>query len=68
MFTRLTGAKVGHTMRMGVSLWRCLYFQKLTEYLKDHCGLYEMDIALQDVEGPPGKKPNLPVDVCVSPQ
>ena len=32
--------------------------QKITEYLKDFCGLYEMDIALQDVEGPPGKKPN----------
>ena len=32
--------------------------QKITEYLKDHCGLYEMDIALQDVEGAPGKKPN----------
>tara|TARA_Y100000389_G_scaffold72868_1_gene69591 strand:- start:198 stop:1028 length:831 start_codon:yes stop_codon:yes gene_type:complete len=32
--------------------------QKITEYLKDFCGLYEMDIALQDVEGAPGKKPN----------
>lgn len=32
--------------------------QKITEYLKDACGLYEMDIALQDVEGAPGKKPN----------
>ena len=32
--------------------------QKITEYLKDYCGLYEMDIALQDVEGPPGKGPN----------
>ncbi len=32
--------------------------QKITEYLKDFCGLYEMDIALQDVEGPPGKGPN----------
>jgi hypothetical protein len=32
--------------------------QKITEYLKDLCGIYEMDIALQDVEGPPGKKPN----------
>ena len=32
--------------------------QKITEYLKDYCGLYEMDIALQDVEGAPGKKPN----------
>jgi len=32
--------------------------QKITEYLKDFCGIYEMDIALQDVEGPPGKKPN----------
>ena len=32
--------------------------QKIANYLKDHCGLYEMDIALQDVEGAPGKKPN----------
>mgnify|MGYP001220431648 CR=1 FL=1 len=32
--------------------------QKITEYLKDFCGIYEMDIALQDVEGPPGKGPN----------
>lgn len=32
--------------------------QKITEYLKDNCGIYEMDIALQDVEGAPGKKPN----------
>ena len=32
--------------------------QKITEYLKDFCGVYEMDIALQDVEGPPGKGPN----------
>jgi hypothetical protein len=24
--------------------------QKITEYLKDNCGIYEMDIALQDVE------------------
>lgn len=32
--------------------------QKITEYLKNFCGLYEMDIALQDVGGPPGKKPN----------
>ena len=32
--------------------------QKITEYLKDFCGIYEMDIALQDVQGAPGKKPN----------
>jgi len=32
--------------------------QKITEYLKDFCGLYKMDIALQDVEGATGKKPN----------
>lgn len=29
--------------------------QKITEYLKDFCGLYEMDIALQGVEGATGK-------------
>jgi hypothetical protein len=32
--------------------------QKIANYLKDNVGLYEMDIALQDVEGAPGKKPN----------
>lgn len=32
--------------------------EKITNYLKDFCGLYEMDIAFQDVEGRPGKKPN----------
>ena len=32
--------------------------EKITNYLKDFCGIYEMDIALQDVEGAPGKKPN----------
>jgi hypothetical protein len=32
--------------------------QKIAEYLKDFCGIYEMDIALQDVQGAPGKKPN----------
>ena len=32
--------------------------EKIANYLKDYCGLYEMDIALQDVEGAPGKKPN----------
>lgn len=31
---------------------------KIVNHLKDACGAYEMDIALQDVEGPPGKKPN----------
>ena len=32
--------------------------EKIANHLKDVCGLYEMDIALQDVEGAPGKKPN----------
>ena len=31
---------------------------KIVNYLKEGTGLYEMDIALQDVEGPPGKGPN----------
>ena len=39
--------------------------QKITEYLKDNCGIYEMDIALQDVEGAPGKKPNSFPWTCV---
>lgn len=39
--------------------------QKVAEYLKDFCGLYEMDIALQDVEGPPGKGPNSFPWTCV---
>lgn len=39
--------------------------QKITEYLKDFCGLYEMDIALQDVEGSPGKGPNSFPWTCV---
>ena len=32
--------------------------QKTAEYLKNDCALYEMDVALQDVEGARGKKPN----------
>ena len=32
--------------------------EKIANYLKDDCGAYDMDIALQDVEGAPGKKPN----------
>lgn len=32
--------------------------EKIANHLKDDCGAYDMDIALQDVEGPPGKKPN----------
>jgi hypothetical protein len=39
--------------------------QKITEYLKDFCGIYEMDISLQDVQGPPGKKPNSFQWTCV---
>ena len=39
--------------------------QKITEYLKDFCGLYKMDIALQDIEGAPGKKPNAFRWTCV---
>ena len=39
--------------------------QKITEYLKDFCGIYEMDIALQDVQGPPGKEPNSFQWTCV---
>ena len=31
---------------------------KIAEWLKDFCGLYEMEIALQDVKGAPGKGPN----------
>jgi len=31
---------------------------KIAEWLKDRCGLYEMEIALQDVKGSPGKGPN----------
>lgn len=31
---------------------------KIANYLKDGCGAYQMDIALQDVEGTPGNKPN----------
>lgn len=38
--------------------------QKITEYLS-LCGLYKMDIALQDVEGPPGKGPNSFPWTCV---
>ena len=32
--------------------------RKIASYLKNGEGLYEMDIALQDVQGAPGKKPN----------
>jgi len=39
--------------------------QKITEYLKDACGIYDMDIALQDVEGPSGKGPNSFPWTCV---
>ena len=31
---------------------------KIAEWLKDFCGLYEMEIALQDVKGASGKGPN----------
>ena len=37
---------------------------KIANYLKDYCGLYEMDIALQDV-GAPGRKPNAFPWTCV---
>jgi len=39
--------------------------RKIAAYLKDDEGLYEMDIALQDVEGAPGKKPNAFRWTCV---
>ena len=38
---------------------------KIVDYLKGGCGLYEMDIALQDVEGSSGKKPNAFRWTCV---
>ena len=38
---------------------------KIANYLKDGCGAYQMDIALQDVEGPPGKGPNAFRWTCV---
>ena len=38
---------------------------KIANYLKDFCGLYEMDIALQDVEGTKGKGPNAIPWTCV---
>ena len=39
--------------------------RKIAAYLKNGEGLYEMDIALQDVEGAPGKKPNAFRWTCV---
>ena len=39
--------------------------EKITNYLKDSCGSYDMDIALQDVEGAPGKGPNSFPWTCV---
>lgn len=39
--------------------------EKIANYLKDDCGAYDMDIALQDVEGPPGKGPNAFRWTCV---
>ena len=38
---------------------------KIANYLKDYFGLYEMDIALQDVEGSEGKGPNTFPWTCV---
>ena len=39
--------------------------RKIAAYLKNGEGLYEMDIALQDVQGAPGKKPNAFRWTCV---
>lgn len=49
----------GNTYSKGTTPYGDVYIpNKIANYLKDGCGAYLMDIALQDVEGPPGKGPN----------
>jgi len=47
----LNWAEGGRHYAFGSTPYGDVYIpQKITEYLKDFCGIYEMDIALQDVE------------------
>lgn len=56
----------GNTYSKGTTPYGDVYIpNKIANYLKDGCGAYEMDIALQDVEGPPGKGPNAFRWTCV---
>ena len=49
----------GNSYSKGTTPYGDVYIpNKIANYLKDGCGAYQMDIALQDVEGAPGKKPN----------
>ena len=49
----------GNNYAKGITPYGDVYIpNKIVNYLKEGPGLYEMDIALQDVEGPPGKGPN----------
>ena len=56
----------GNSYSKGTTPYGDVYIpNKIANYLKDGCGAYQMDIALQDVEGPPGKGPNAFRWTCV---